>query len=60
CLRTIDKKGGLDNYLLTTSDENLASFWGSSMKRVLRAKVQEKLENQAVEAKGAQKASTDN
>ncbi|KAI9299224.1 hypothetical protein K502DRAFT_322432 [Neoconidiobolus thromboides FSU 785] len=48
-LRTIDKKGGLDNYLLETSDENLKSQWGSQMKMELKKKKQEienKEENQ--------------
>ncbi|KAK9842479.1 hypothetical protein WJX81_001880 [Elliptochloris bilobata] len=33
CLRTIDKYGGLDNYLLQTSDEKLASDVGSALKK---------------------------
>ncbi|KAI9595597.1 hypothetical protein BDF19DRAFT_395149 [Syncephalis fuscata] len=38
-LRTIDKKGGLDNYLLKTRDDKLASEAGVRLKRVLEEKV---------------------
>jgi large subunit ribosomal protein L28 len=44
-LRSIDKKGGLDNYLLHTSDSNLASEWGSKMKFLLKEKMASKNEN---------------
>ncbi|KAJ9084544.1 hypothetical protein DSO57_1023429 [Entomophthora muscae] len=52
-LRTIDKKGGLDNYLLKTSDENLASQWGSEMKRILQKKLEEKQAFEAKESKAS-------
>ena len=35
--RTIDKYGGLDAYLLETSDEKLASDVGSKLKEQIRA-----------------------
>ncbi|RKP25781.1 hypothetical protein SYNPS1DRAFT_7056, partial [Syncephalis pseudoplumigaleata] len=38
-LRTIDKKGGLDNYLLGTRDDKLASEAGVRLKRVLQEKL---------------------
>ncbi|KAJ1817381.1 hypothetical protein LPJ56_001302 [Coemansia sp. RSA 2599] len=34
-LRTIDKKGGLDNYLLKTKDKNIASKFGLELKEKL-------------------------
>ncbi|KAJ2779566.1 MCM DNA helicase complex subunit [Coemansia interrupta] len=37
-LRTIDKKGGLDNYLLHTKDKNIASPLGLELKRKMLAK----------------------
>ncbi|KAI8321929.1 hypothetical protein GQ54DRAFT_242864, partial [Martensiomyces pterosporus] len=40
-LRTIDKKGGLDNYLLLTKDKNIASNIGMEIKQML-LKAQEK------------------
>ncbi|KAJ1966205.1 hypothetical protein GGI12_000227 [Dipsacomyces acuminosporus] len=35
-LRTIDKKGGLDNYLLLTKDKNIASDAGVEIKQSLQ------------------------
>ncbi|KAJ1933360.1 hypothetical protein EC988_009145 [Linderina pennispora] len=35
-LRTIDKKGGLDNYLLETKDKNIASELGLELKHLLK------------------------
>ncbi|KAJ2001655.1 hypothetical protein GGI04_001740 [Coemansia thaxteri] len=35
-LRTIDKKGGLDNYLLETKDKNIASELGLELKQTLQ------------------------
>lgn len=37
CYRTIDKYGGLDAYLLGTTDEKLASDVGSELKQQIRA-----------------------
>ncbi|KAJ1725771.1 hypothetical protein LPJ53_000032 [Coemansia erecta] len=37
-LRTIDKKGGLDNYLLLTKDKNIASPLGLELKQKMLAK----------------------
>lgn len=37
-LRTIDKKGGLDNYLLQTKDKNIASELGLQLKQQLLKK----------------------
>jgi ribosomal protein L28 len=34
-LRTIDKKGGFDNYLLFTKNEKIGSEWGIKMKNIL-------------------------
>ena len=38
-LRTIDKYGGLDNYLLQTPDVKLQSDWGVGTKRLIEAQV---------------------
>ncbi|PVU85423.1 hypothetical protein BB559_003550 [Furculomyces boomerangus] len=46
-LRTIDKKGGLDNYLLNTKDKNIASKTGLELKSVILAKLKEKQQQQA-------------
>ncbi|KAJ1857677.1 hypothetical protein LPJ73_002005 [Coemansia sp. RSA 2703] len=37
-LRTIDKKGGLDNYLLLTKDKNIASPLGLELKQKMLVK----------------------
>lgn len=36
-LRTIDFHGGLDNYLLQTSDQKIGSRWGSQLKVAVAA-----------------------
>jgi large subunit ribosomal protein L28 len=41
-LRTIDKKGGLDNYLLYTRDEKLQSELAIRLKRLLEKKLAER------------------
>ncbi|KAJ2064173.1 hypothetical protein GGH94_003663 [Coemansia aciculifera] len=41
-LRTIDKKGGLDNYLLETKDKNIASQLGLELKQTLQKTLQAK------------------
>jgi large subunit ribosomal protein L28 len=38
-LRTMDRMGGLDNYLLLTSDAHLASKAGSALKQLLWAEL---------------------
>ncbi|KAJ2358819.1 hypothetical protein IWW50_000796 [Coemansia erecta] len=42
-LRTIDKKGGLDNYLLETKDKNINSEFGLRIKQQLLEAQQAKL-----------------
>ncbi|KAJ1886768.1 hypothetical protein LPJ66_009466 [Kickxella alabastrina] len=46
-LRTIDKKGGLDNYLLLTKDKNIDSPYGIELKQKL---VLKQAQNQKVTA----------
>ncbi|KAJ1658099.1 hypothetical protein IWQ61_002611 [Dispira simplex] len=41
-LRTVDKKGGLDNYLLYTKNKNIASQFGVDLKNRLRAVLKER------------------
>ncbi|KAJ1956285.1 hypothetical protein IWQ62_005336 [Dispira parvispora] len=41
-LRTVDKKGGLDNYLLYTKNKNIASEFGVDLKNRLKAVLKER------------------
>ena len=40
-LRAVDHKGGLDNYLLATSDENLSQKARRFKRRISKARIQE-------------------
>ncbi|KAI9502303.1 hypothetical protein GGI25_001589 [Coemansia spiralis] len=41
-LRTIDKKGGLDNYLLETKDKNIGTQFGIELKQKIKNALEQK------------------